>query len=72
MGRLMGYNVFKIPTVYHAIYHRESKFGTISLGELKVHSMKNRKLQVIGFNDLESLQFDLPRYWGHAHLVKNQ
>ena len=37
IGKLMGYNISRVPTTYHAIYHRKSKFGGVFLDDFHVN-----------------------------------
>ncbi|MFA5842598.1 MAG: DUF362 domain-containing protein [Candidatus Gracilibacteria bacterium] len=68
-AQLMGYNVSRIPTVYHALYHRNSCFGGTSLEELSIFSnTQGPELSKISFFDLPNLHFQKPLFWVGASL----
>lgn len=64
MAKLMGYNISRIPTVYHAIYHRKSLFAGPDLQNYSIQSAKDSgSTETIAFCDLPNLQFEKPYYW---------
>lgn len=67
MGQLMGYNLSRIPTVYHAIYHRRSLFAGPYLEDVHVSSATtDGQIASIPFFDLPNLNFVKPFYWQGA------
>ncbi len=67
MGHIMGYNLSRVPTVYHAIYHRRSKFAENFLEDIFVHVIEEGKeMQTLPFEDLPKYSFVKPRYWKSA------
>jgi len=67
MGQLMGYNLSRIPTVYHAIYHRRSLFAGPFLEDVTVSSAKDDdSVDSIPFFELPNLRFEKPTYWKGA------
>lgn len=70
MGKLMGYNVARIPTVYHAIYNRKSKFGGQPMELLDIRCLLNgSRVKVVPFDSLPNFQFRKPTYWKRAETV---
>jgi uncharacterized protein (DUF362 family) len=66
-GKLMGYNIARIPTVYHAIYNRKSKFGGERVESLRVTArLLDGSTNVVPFYSLPNLNFVKPRYWKRA------
>ena len=67
IGRLMGYNISRVPTVYHAIYHRRSRFAGPCLENFLVRRMlRDGKAESLPFSRLPNLQFAMPDYWKRA------
>ncbi|MBM3275745.1 MAG: DUF362 domain-containing protein [Candidatus Sericytochromatia bacterium] len=67
LAQLMGYNVSRIPTVYHAVYHRKSRFAGPSLEDFNVRlSDKSGKRREVPIRNLDDLRFEKPRYWRRA------
>ena len=66
LATLMGYNIARVPTIYHAIYHRKSQFGGPYLDSLQVHFTENGKFKIIPFFDLPNLDFTKPEHWKRA------
>ena len=46
LATLMGYNISRVPTIYHAIYHRKSQFGGPYLEDFKVHLAQEGSIAV--------------------------
>ena len=67
IGRLMGYNISRVLTVYHAIYHRRSGFAGPCLENFLVRWMlRDGKAELLPFSRLPNLQFTMPDYWKRA------
>jgi uncharacterized protein (DUF362 family) len=66
LARLMGYNISRLPTIYHAVYHRKSQFGGSYLEDLEVHLWEDGKVKVVPFFDLPNLDFVKPQHWKRA------
>jgi uncharacterized protein (DUF362 family) len=64
LARLMGYNVSRVPTAYHAIYHRKSHFGGPGLEEIDVHLCHEGR--IVRAHALPNLDFAKPRHWQRA------
>ncbi len=66
LGRLMGYNMSRLPTLYNAVYHRKSRFGGLPLEELVVQVSEEGSARSIPFADLPDLGFVKPEHWRRA------
>ena len=66
LATLMGYNISRVPTIYHAIYHRKSKFGGPYLEDFRVHLAQNGSIQSVPLYDLMNLGFVTPEHWKRA------
>jgi uncharacterized protein (DUF362 family) len=66
LANLMGYNISRVPTIYHAIYHRKSRFGGPYLDNLKVHFATTCNFKMVPFFDLPNLNFAKPEHWKRA------
>jgi uncharacterized protein (DUF362 family) len=67
MARLMGYNVSRIPTVFHAIYDRRSRFAGPFLADWAVTARSaSGDRRRVPFSDLPNLGFLKPRHWHRA------
>jgi len=66
LGRLMGYNISRVPTVYHAIYHRKSQFSGPYLENVNVQLWEDDRIKVVPFHDLPNLDFVKPEHWTRA------
>jgi uncharacterized protein (DUF362 family) len=66
LASLMGYNVSRIPTVYHAIYHRKSKFGGPDLQDVGITWSDKAGIRQVPFSELPDFDFQKPPHWGRA------
>jgi uncharacterized protein (DUF362 family) len=66
LAKLMGYNVSRVPTIYHAIYHRKSRFGGPYLEDVKPFLAQNGSIQSVPFCNLMNLGFITPEHWKRA------
>lgn len=66
LARLMGYNVSRVPTVYHAIYHRKSRFGGPHVEDVAVRLAQAGSSRTLPLEDLPDLAFVKPEHWRHA------
>ncbi len=67
LGKLMGYNLSRVPTVYHAIYHRKSRLAGPPLEDFRVRcAFKAGAGESVPFARLPNLNFVKPRYWKRA------
>jgi len=66
LARLMGYNISRVPTVYHAIHHRQSQFGGPSLHSINIQGSENGAIKSVPFSELPNLNFVKPRHWERA------
>lgn len=66
LGKLMGYNISRVPTVYNAIYHRKSRFSGTYLEDFETHVWKNGLIKVVPFYELPNLNFLKPEHWKRA------
>ena len=65
----MGYNVARIPTVYHALTHRRSQFGVGDIGNLDVIRVGNDGATTrLACEEIPNLDFKKPRYWRRASM----
>jgi len=69
LARLMGYNISRVPTIYHAIYHRKSQFAGPYLDNFKVHLWEDSRMKLLSFHDLPNLGFVKPEHWKRAALA---
>jgi len=66
LAKLMGYNISRIPTIYHAIYHRKSQFAGPYLENVKVQLSEDDSTKLVPFHDLPNLDFVKPEHWTRA------
>jgi len=69
MGRLMGYNLARLPTVYHAIYHRKSRFAGPYLEDFEVSCVLDKgRPTTVALDGLPNLRFVKPVHWSRAEI----
>jgi uncharacterized protein (DUF362 family) len=67
LAHLMGYNLARIPTVYHALTHRKSRFAVEDIRALDVTYVKaNGERSSLFMDQIPRLHFQKPRYWRRA------
>lgn len=68
LGWLMGYNLARIPSVYHAVNHRASKFGQTPLADFRVSWLEAASGQPSSpaLGELPNLSFRKPTHWERA------
>ncbi len=66
LAKLMGYNISRIPTVYHAIYHRKSQFSGPYLDNLQTYFLENGDVELVPFSELPNFDFVKPEHWKRA------
>ena len=66
LARLIGYNISRVPTVYHAIYHRKSRFSGPYLENFKAHLREDGISKIVPFGELPNLGFVPPLHWKRA------
>jgi len=67
IARIMGYNISRVPTVYHAIHDRRSKFPTEKLSDISVVSISETgDVSQLPLLDVPVDSFVKPRYWRRA------
>lgn len=67
IAALMGYNISRIPTVFHAIYDIRSRFAGPALSQFDVTLLPDTGIaEKISFDKLPNLRFRKPRFWKHA------
>jgi uncharacterized protein (DUF362 family) len=67
MARFMGYNISRIPTVYHAIHHRKSRFAGPFLDDLTIcRTVEGRSMTTVKWNEIENMGFAPPPRWQRA------
>jgi len=67
LAKMMGYNVARIPIVYHAIYNRKSRLAGPLLDQWHVHlAQGDVPVQTTPFAQLPNLSFKKPYYWRRA------
>ena len=66
LAALMGYNISRVPTVYHAIYHRMSQFAGPHLSKFSANVWQHGSVHRIPFDQLPNLDFVKPRHWRRA------
>jgi uncharacterized protein (DUF362 family) len=70
VARLMGYNVSRVPTVYHAINHRRSHFAGPFLAEAPIYLVaEDGAARLVSYGDIETLNFQAPRNWRRAKIA---
>jgi len=66
-AHLMGYNISRIPMVYHALTHRKSQFSIADIGALGAAWVdENGSVRSGPIAQLPRLDFRKPRYWRRA------
>jgi uncharacterized protein (DUF362 family) len=66
-ARLMGYSVARVPTVYHALYHRHSRFaGPDVRGWSVTRVAAGEQPEPVPFEQLPDLEFIKPKHWERA------
>ena len=63
LAQLMGYNISRIPSVYHAIYNRKSQLAGPFLEEWDVNWVDENGARTMPFHELPNLDFKKPEYW---------
>jgi len=67
LAQLMGYNISRIPSVYHAIYNRKSKLAGPFLEDWGVTWVdENDRARQVPFYELPNMDFKKPEYWRRA------
>ncbi len=63
----MGYNLSRVPMVYHALTHRKSRFSLADLHDLEaVRVDPAGRAQSCSIDQLDRLDFRKPKYWRRA------
>ncbi|MGA2256460.1 MAG: DUF362 domain-containing protein [Thermoguttaceae bacterium] len=71
IAKLMGYNLVRVPTVYHAVYNRKSKFGGPGVEEMPMHFIDPSGAVHRGsWKEVPNLSFKPPRHWQRAMYVQ--
>jgi uncharacterized protein (DUF362 family) len=65
-AKLMGYNLSRVPLVYHGIYHRRSRFAGPDLRDFVVQWVEGDVVRPVCFDQLPVTPFRKPKYWGRA------
>lgn len=66
LTRIVGYNIARIPVVYHALTHRRSRFAA-DLGSLSiVHAEPNGQVRPLSLDQVPRLDFKKPKHWRRA------
>ena len=66
LTRIIGYNLSRIPMVYHALTHRKSRFAT-DIAELKVvNTGQNGETKPLSLDQVTRLDFEKPKHWRRA------
>ncbi|MEW5804550.1 MAG: DUF362 domain-containing protein, partial [bacterium] len=68
LARLMGYNISRIPMVYHALTHRRSKLAASDIKDFVVDILEGGKLEPLPINQLPPIGFKKPAYWRRASI----
>lgn len=63
VAKMMGYCIEKIPTIYHALNHRRSKFFIISPENFETIFIEEGKPTKKKIDDLPNLDFQKPKFW---------
>jgi uncharacterized protein (DUF362 family) len=66
LGKLMGYNISRVPTAYHAIYHRRSQFSGPYLENFSTQLCEDGSARLIPFDQLPNFDFIKPEHWKRA------
>jgi uncharacterized protein (DUF362 family) len=66
LGKLMGYNISRVPTAYHAIYHRKSQFSGPYLESFSAQLKEEGGTTIIPFEQLPNFDFIKPEHWKRA------
>ncbi|HYT91171.1 MAG TPA: DUF362 domain-containing protein [Gemmataceae bacterium] len=67
VAKLMGYTLARVPTVYHALNHRKSRFAGPDLRGWTVTEVADRgQAECVPFERLPNLHFVKPKHWERA------
>lgn len=66
LAKIMGYNISRLPTAYHAIYHRKSQFSGPYLEDFKAQLWQDGGSKLVPFDKLPNLDFAKPEHWKRA------
>jgi hypothetical protein len=67
LARVIGYNLSRVPMIYHALTHRKSQFAVSDVREVIVTQVKeNGAIERLSIDRVPSLDFRKPRYWRRA------
>jgi uncharacterized protein (DUF362 family) len=66
LGKVMGYNISRVPTAYHAVYHRKSQFCGPYLENFDVKMWQDGRSKSVPFDKLPNLEFVKPEHWQRA------
>jgi len=67
IGRLIGYNIHRIPTVFHAVCHRRSKFGGLAFDRIPVFLLEKGGAAIaLDWHKISPLGFTPPPNWKRA------
>ncbi len=67
LAHLMGYNLSRVPTVYHALTHRNSRFAVSDSGDLDVIRVgDDGTTRRLATAEIPNLNFRKPKYWRRA------
>jgi uncharacterized protein (DUF362 family) len=67
LAHTMGYNISRIPMVYHALTHRRSRFSVADVQAVEVtRTDENGQVQTGPIDQLPRLEFSKPKYWRRA------
>jgi len=72
LAKLMGYNISRVPTVYHSIYHRKSKFAGPYLENFNIQLSEDNRIRSVPFHHLPNLDFIKPQHWTRAAEIDSE
>jgi hypothetical protein len=74
LTRIVGYNIARIPMVYHALTHRKSRFAADLDSLSVVHAGQEGQTQPLSIDQVPRLDFRKPKHWRRAavHLEGDQ
>ena len=66
LTHIVGYNIARIPMVYHALTHRKSRFAADLDGLSIVHIEQDGRIRPLSLDEVPRLDFKKPRHWRRA------
>ncbi len=66
LARIVGYNIARVPMVYHALTHRKSRFAADLAGLSVVRMEREGRTRSMSVGEVPQMDFRKPRHWRRA------